>query len=179
MILNLARVAPRRAHRYRGIRVHGVVHVPPVERLAEPAPDHRQPGRPTHDDHVVNLVGVDVEPPEPFHGRSFADALRGKTEKTDNDCAVSACMLRIPKEGKIPAGATTPVLYTDDWAYVPIGPKWQRQLFAIKDDPYCENNVAANHPDVVKKLHDRLAKWLKDLDAPPEALAVFEEDALA
>ena len=128
---------------------------------------------------LIDLVRVDVEPPEPFHGRSFADALRGKTEDTGNDCAVSASMLRVPKEGKIPAGATTPVLYTDNWAYAPIGPKWQRQLFAIKDDPYCEKNVAADHPDVVKKLHDRLAKWLKDLDAPPEALAVLEGDALA
>ena len=128
---------------------------------------------------LIDLVGVDVEPPESFHGRSFADALRGKTEDTGNDCAVSACMLRVPKEGKIPAGATTPVLYTDNWAYAPIGPKWQRQLFAIKDDPYCEKNVAADHPDVVKKLHDRLAKWLKDVDAPAEALAVLEDDALA
>ena len=104
--------------------------------------------------------------------------LRGKTEVTGNDCAVSACMLRVPEDGKIPAGATTPVLYTDEWAYVPIGPKWQRQLFAINDDPYCEKDVAADHPDVAKKLHDRLAKWLKDLDAPPEALAVLKDDAL-
>lgn len=128
---------------------------------------------------LLELAGVDPTPPEPFHGSSFARALRGESPDTGADCAVTGNFLRLTKDGKIPPEATTPVLYTADWAYAPIGPERQRQLFDLKADPDAETDVAADHPDVVKDLHRRLTAWLQDLESPVETLDLLGEDALS
>jgi hypothetical protein len=95
------------------------------------------------------------------------------------DCAISGNFLRLDEDGRIPADATTPVLYTEDWAYAPIGPERQRQLFDLRTDPYAETDVAAAHPDTVANLHARFTDWLKDLQSPPETLDLLGDDALA
>ncbi|MEE8398263.1 MAG: sulfatase, partial [Desulfobacterales bacterium] len=87
---------------------------------------------------LLDLAGVDPETPEPFHGHSFASALRGESPDTGIDCAVTGNFLRLTEDGRIPPKATTPVIYTADWAYAPIGPERQRQLFDLKADPYAE-----------------------------------------
>ena len=72
------------------------------------------------------------------------------------------------------AKKTTPVLYTEKWAYAPIGAAGQRELYDLDSDPYAETDVAAEYPHVVTELHGKLVAWLKALDAPAEAIAVFE-----
>jgi len=123
---------------------------------------------------LVELAGVDANPPDPFHGRSFAHALSGETADTGVDCAVSSGFLRLTEEGTIAANDTTPVLYTRDWAYAPIGANGEPELYDIKSDPYAETDIAAANPDTVKELHRKLIAWLQDLDAPAETLAVLE-----
>ena len=97
---------------------------------------------------------------------------------TGVDCAVSGSFLRLTADGKIPPNATTPVFYTHDWAYAPIGPERERQLFDLKTDPYAETNIAADHSDVVKELHERFTKWLEDLESPAETMELLGEEAL-
>jgi len=128
---------------------------------------------------LLELADQKPDLPEPLHGHSFADALRGDADNTGVDCAVSGCYLRLTEEGKIPPKATTPVLYKQDWAYAPIGPDRERQLFDLSTDAYAETNVAGGHPDTVRELHERLMAWLKGLDSPAEALDLLREDALA
>ena len=128
---------------------------------------------------LLELAGVEQAPPEPFHGRSFARALRGDAGGTGVECAVSGGFLRLTEDGRIPPKATTPVIYTEDWAYAPVGPERERQLFDLKADPYAETNIAADHPDRVKDLHERFTTWLQDLDSPTETLDLLRDDALA
>lgn len=122
---------------------------------------------------LLELAEVNEEPPEPFHGRSFAHALRDEAVDTGTDCAVSGSFLRLTEEGGVPPKATTPVLYTEDWAYAPIGSEGRGELFDLKADPYAETDIAPAHPDVVKDLHGRLTAWLQDLESPVELLDVL------
>ena len=128
---------------------------------------------------LLEMAGVGEAPPEPFHGRSFARALRGETPGTGADSAVTGSFLRLGADGRIPPKATTPVLYTDEWIYAPVGPERQRQLFAARTDPGAETDVAARHPDLVRDLHQRLIAWLQAVGAPPEALAALRDGTSA
>lgn len=121
---------------------------------------------------LLDLAGVEVAPPEPFHGRSFAPLLRGE-EMATRDCVVSGSLLRLSEGGTLPKKCVTPVLYTKKWAYAPIGAEGQRELFDLEADPYGEKNVASTHPDVADSLHARLVAWLREMEAPEGALAPF------
>jgi len=124
---------------------------------------------------LLDLAGLDAETPEPIHGRSFAPLARGEQVPADwRDFAVTASFIRHDKEGKLRPCCVTPVVYTDRWAYVPIGQQGARELFDIAADPYCQADLAADNPGVCEDLHAKLVSFLKEIDAPPEALAVFE-----
>ena len=122
---------------------------------------------------LLDLVGVEVDPPEPMHGISFAPALRGSSDESIRDAAITAQFLRA-QDGGIRQGATTPVLYTEKWAYAPVGPDGKQELYDIVSDPYATQDVAGQHPAVVKDLHARLLAWLQDMDAPEEALEALK-----
>jgi len=124
---------------------------------------------------LLDLAGVEVRPEQPFHGQSFAPLLRGEAQEPLHDCAIAASFFRRDSDAK-PAKWTTPVLYTEEWAYVPIGADGEPELFALETDPYNETNVAAAQPEVVTRLHGRLLTWLQEIDAPAEAIAAFKRD---
>jgi len=128
---------------------------------------------------LLDLAGLAVRPPEPFHGRSFAPLLQGKTQKGLRDFVVTASYLRVRPGEKLNKGVCTPVVYTHEWAYVPIGARGRRELYALRRDPYAGKDVAARHPKVVRDLHEKLVAWLREMDAPPEAIAPFTETAPA
>ncbi|MFW6157880.1 MAG: sulfatase-like hydrolase/transferase [Planctomycetota bacterium] len=121
---------------------------------------------------LLELAGVEVEPPEPFHGVSFAPMLRGEEQPPIRDLAVSAHFLRADG-GRVPECATTPMVYTERWAYAPIGAAGERELYDRSADRGCDANVAADHPDVCDELHARLLGWLDEVGAPEEAYAPF------
>ena len=121
---------------------------------------------------LLDLAGLDVVPPDPFHGHSFAPSLRGVGQAPLRDFVITGYHLR-QRDGAIPSTAVTPVLYTDKWAYAPFGPQGQRELFDLEADPYAETNIIADHPAVADDLHAKLVGWLRDIGAPDEALAVF------
>jgi len=125
---------------------------------------------------VMELAGAEAEPPEPFHGRSFAAHLKGGKAGPVRDFVVSSHFMReAPKPVDDPAkrGPMTPALYTDEWCYAPWGPGGETQLFAITDTD-CEKNVASDNAGVVEELHAKLVGWMKEMDAPAEAMAPFE-----
>jgi len=123
---------------------------------------------------LLELAGIQADPPDPFHGRSFAGALHGETGDTGVDFAVSGSFLRLAEDGGIPPGETTPILYTREWAYAPIGPAGEPELFDIKNDPYTETDISADHPGVAKELHEQFIAWLESLDAPTECLEALK-----
>ena len=121
---------------------------------------------------LIDLAGLDVEGPEPFHGVSFADLLRGRGEPF-RDVAITSCRMRLV-DGNVWPNSLTPVVYTTEWAYVPIGPTGRRELYDMHTDPYNLTDVIADHGETADQLHARLLDWLREIDAPPEAIAVFE-----
>jgi arylsulfatase A-like enzyme len=123
---------------------------------------------------LLDLAGVKARPPDPVHGRSFAPLLRGDGQQPIRDVAISASHWR-RKSGEKPNKAVTPVVYTEKWAYVPIGPYGERELYDLADDPLAEKNVAAGHDAQMRDLHGRLLDWLKKIDAPKEAAAAIGE----
>ncbi len=122
---------------------------------------------------LLALTGLEVTPPDPFHGKSFAPAIRGAKQNPLRDCAICGCFLR-QRDGAVSETAVTPALYTDNWVYVPIGPDSRCELYDLRSDPYAEVNVAAEYPERTEEFHKSLVQWLRDIDAPAEALLPFE-----
>ena len=121
---------------------------------------------------LLELAGVDVEPPEPMHGYSFAPLLRGRGGGGPRECVVSARYARL-EEGALPAKSVTPVVYTERWAFAPVDSCGGRQLFDLTVDPLAETNVVDDYPDVAADLHEALLAEMRKVDAPDEALAVW------
>jgi arylsulfatase A-like enzyme len=121
---------------------------------------------------LLELNGLNVEQPDPFHGRSVAKALTGETVAQGDEFVICGCYLRTD-EGAIPTTASTPVLYTQKWAYAPIGPSGEQELFDLEEDPYGETNIADDHPDIVTALHQKLVGWLEEIGAPDAAIEPY------
>jgi arylsulfatase A-like enzyme len=114
---------------------------------------------------LLDLADADAEPAEPFHGTSFAPMLRGEEQAPIRDVAISASFGRLDYD-TLPEKATTPVVYTKEWAYAPIGADGGRELYDLASDPGCDVNVAADHADVCDDLRNKLVAWLDEMDAP-------------
>ncbi len=125
---------------------------------------------------LLDLAGAEAETPEPVHGHSFAPQLRGESKEAVNEFAITARFTRLDPEKEFKK-AVTPVLYADRWAYAPIGMEGKRELYDIESDPYAEKDVADKHSKIVEKLHGKLLGWLKEMDAPEEAVEPFTESS--
>jgi arylsulfatase A-like enzyme len=112
---------------------------------------------------LCDLAGLDLEPPEPWHGRSFADALlRGKPGSRDT--VVSGCHLSM--EGGRPRRATMPFVGAGRWGYAPVGAGGEPELYDLSADPWAEHNLAGDHAAEVKEMHERFVAELRAADAP-------------
>ena len=122
---------------------------------------------------VAELAGLKIKPPEPLHGRSFAPALKGETGGRGREFVVTGQFHRL-KPGEGFGERMTPAVYTERWCYVPVGAEHARELYDIETDPYGEKDVSKEHADVVEDLHAKFVGWLKEMEAPAEAVAPFE-----
>jgi arylsulfatase A-like enzyme len=125
---------------------------------------------------LLDLAGVEAEPPEPFHGHSFAPMLRGEDQPPLRDFVIAASFGKLDYD-TLPRKATTPLVCTERWAYAPIGAAGERELYDLAADPLAEDDVAADHGDVCDELHRKLLNWLDEMDAPDEAGRAFRETA--
>ncbi len=121
---------------------------------------------------LIELNGLTVEPPDPFHGRSFAQHLQGAKQAPLREWVVCGSFLR-KQAGEVPSTAVTPMVYTHRWAYAPLAPQEGAELFDLETDPYAETNVIAHHPEIAKDLHAKLVDFLQALGAPVEAIEVY------
>jgi arylsulfatase A-like enzyme len=116
---------------------------------------------------VLDLAGLDAEPPEPFHGRSFAPLLRGESQEPLRDFAISSSHMKF-EPGTVPRKSVTPAVYTEKWCYIPIGPEGERELYDVTNDPCGEADVSSGNEAVMDELHAKMLRWLDEMDAPPE-----------
>jgi len=116
-----------------------------------------------------DLAGAGIEPPEPFHGRSFADALRSGSGE-HRDFVVSGCRVSSNEAGSVPRKATTPFLITKKWGYAPVGANGAPELYDISADPLAAEDILADNENIVREMHDLLISHLKEHDAPDDAL---------
>jgi arylsulfatase A-like enzyme len=121
---------------------------------------------------LIELNGLAVTPPDPFHGRTFARHLQGVAQPPLHDYVISGSFLQ-KTDGEVPATAVTPVVYTHRWAYAPLGPTGTPELFDLTADPYAETNVLGDHRDIAGEMHDRLIVWLREVGAPEKTLEVY------
>jgi arylsulfatase A-like enzyme len=114
---------------------------------------------------IAGLAGVDLAPPEPLHGTSFAPLLRGDNSAARRDCVISATHPRIT-DGAFAPGSVTPALYTERWCYVPVGAEGTPELYDLTCDPFGETNIAGDNADTVKELQAMFNAQLQAMDAP-------------
>ncbi|MEM7538374.1 MAG: sulfatase [Chloroflexota bacterium] len=124
---------------------------------------------------LLELAGVDVTPSDPFHGKSFAAALRGDDSPPLHKFAITAKYVRNNDEGELPRYVMTPMLYTTEWAYTPVGSSLDGapELYAIADDYYAEQNVIDQYPQIADGLHNKFLGWMRAMGAPEDAIAVY------
>ncbi|MBN2308646.1 MAG: sulfatase [Candidatus Hydrogenedentes bacterium] len=129
---------------------------------------------------LCELAGAEVEPDQPFQGRSFAGSVLDGGER-HRDCAVAGCHIAVAADdadgGSRPNRCTTPFLYAGQWGYAPVGAFGRPELYDVSADPLAETDVAEAHPDVVADLHDRFIAYLREHDAPEAFVTLWSRDA--
>ena len=121
---------------------------------------------------LCELAGAKATPPQPFQGRSFAPALLGQAPDAHREFAVSGSFIA-PRNPTVPAKAVTPAVYTAEWCYVPVGRAGEVELYDRRADPFAKTNVAADQPDVVQAMHERLFAHLREHNASEATLKLW------
>ncbi len=123
---------------------------------------------------LMQFAGIEPHGGQPLDGRGLADVLTGKDEPVDRDIY---SYIGQNGEDREQIALTEP-----EWKLVVIGRKLsdpapavsrQMHLFRIAEDPYEERNLAANHPDVVARMLEKL-KTFRALQ-PPSAVPPYGE----
>ncbi|MDE0218803.1 MAG: sulfatase [Spirochaetaceae bacterium] len=130
---------------------------------------------------LCELAGVEIAPPEPLHGRSFAaEVLAGSGSLRDH--VITAAHIRPAAETPdlIPARASTPFLRArtplpggGTWGYAPVGPSGAPQLFDLAADPRAERDVAEANRGTVAEMHELLLASLEEYGAGDAVQALW------
>jgi arylsulfatase A-like enzyme len=128
---------------------------------------------------LCDLAVVDLQPEQPFEGRSFAPAVLEGSGK-HRDYAVSGCHA-FGRDSKLLTGglagvfpANTPFVIQNGWGYTPIGQEGKTELYNLVEDPLAEHNVAENHEDVLPQMHSLLVDHLREHQATEEFIRMWE-----
>jgi len=124
---------------------------------------------------ICELAKVEVNPPEPFHGKSFASIVLSGSGN-HRDFVVSGCHLRTQKAGSIPSKATVPFVLNSKWGYAPVGASGKPELYDIERDPLAELDIAKDNESIVQEMHQLLIDHLRDNNSPDEALKCWGRD---
>jgi len=120
---------------------------------------------------LCELAEVRVQPPDPLHGRSFAEVLRAGNGR-HREFAVAGSFAGAGAQ-QVPARASTPFVVTEKWGYAPIGAHGREELYDLAGDPLAEKDVAAAHPDILREMRGLLARHLQECDAPADAMNLW------
>jgi len=118
---------------------------------------------------VCELAEVEVNPPDPFDGKSFAECIRNGSGH-HRDVVICGCHTISKEIGSVPAKASTPFIITSKWGYAPVGANGTPELYDLTIDPMAENNIASDNENIVKQMHDILTEYLKEYHASENAL---------
>ena len=123
---------------------------------------------------VSELAGAHVDPPQPFHGRSFAAQLQAGTG-THRDLVVSGSCLKPQSGNSVRRKAVTPFVVNREWGYAPVGAHGDAELFELKSDPLAERDVIAHYPAEAQQLHTQFLDYLREHEAPADVLELWEQ----
>jgi len=121
---------------------------------------------------LCELAGVSAAPPTPFEGKSLAQVIQSG-EGTHRDFAVSGSFGKYDYE-TVPERVVTPFAVEDKWGYAPLGAAGAPELYDLGADPLAQKDVAGEHPDVVKSMHERFVAHLKEHNAPEATVGFWE-----
>ncbi|MGC1272847.1 MAG: sulfatase-like hydrolase/transferase [Planctomycetaceae bacterium] len=136
-------------------------------------PDDRQGS--VDDEAVIGAVDVSpsllslagVEPPEgvALDGIDVSAALVGRAKQPERDRPL---LWNRPPDRPGPNGAWPDLAIRDgDWKLLVETDGSRPQLYDLSNDPGEERNLAADHPDVVKRLSGRVVGWHREVAPEP------------
>ena len=96
-----------------------------------------------------------------------------KSEGTHRDFAVSGSFGKYDYE-TVPQRVVSPFAVEDKWGYTPLGADGAPELYDLGADPLAQRDVAGEHADVVKSMHERFVAHLKEHNAPEATLGFWE-----
>jgi arylsulfatase A-like enzyme len=117
---------------------------------------------------LCELAEISVKSKQEIQGRSFAKSLLNDSP-IHREYAVSGSFI----DKGIPRKATTPFLVTKQWGYTPIGANGRPELYDIKKDPFCENDISFDETTLVKELHKLFIMHLYNYKAPDEFVSLW------
>ena len=122
---------------------------------------------------LCDLANLEINPPKPFDGISFAEnLLQGKGKHRDH--AVSGCNLKSP-DSTPPRRSTTPFLVTDQWGYAPVGVHGKPELYELGVDPLATDDIADQNELIVNELHSLFISHLMQYQASEEFLSFWQK----
>jgi arylsulfatase A-like enzyme len=115
---------------------------------------------------LLELAGTAAPADQPFDGVSYAGLLTGKKQSLERH----AIYWHFP--GYLGAGRgqwrTTPVgaIRSGDWKLVEWFEDGKLELYNLNDDIAEQRDLAANEPEIVRQLHEKLVAWRESVAAP-------------
>lgn len=74
-------------------------------------------------------------------------------------------------------GDPSSIIRLGDWKLIHYYENASNELYNLENDPFEQNNVASQHPEITSKLSLQLKKWLASVDAKyPKADSLFSQD---
>jgi hypothetical protein len=71
------------------------------------------------------------------------------------------------RERKMTVGSSTTIT-TDEWSLLYSTEAGESWLYHLPSDPAQENNVAAEHPEIARQLHQHLVEFMGTYNLPAE-----------
>ncbi|GAA4238321.1 arylsulfatase [Postechiella marina] len=97
---------------------------------------------------LIDLAGIEHKPNKPLDGTSVAKILSGEDKEIDRMLVIDTQRNQLPIKGKNSCVMST---------------KWRlidgKELYNTINDPGQKNNIAKNHPEIVKKMQSFYDTW--------------------
>lgn len=113
---------------------------------------------------ILELGGGSLPEGYQIHGRSVLPVLRGEVEEI-RELAVTSWQL-----SEDPETLAYNTITDGEWTLIHGGANAPVELYHLPDDPHEENNVTANYPEVVERLHQGYVELLEGIGTSEDRL---------